>query len=38
VETNLKNQIDAKASEMDLQTLTVRGSFSLSSEFKLLKN
>ena len=36
VETNLKNQIDAKASEMDLQTLTVRGSFSLFSEFKLM--
>ena len=28
VKLNLQNQIDTKASEMDLQTLTVRGSFS----------
>ena len=29
LETNLQNQIDTKASEMDLQTLKVRDCFSL---------
>jgi hypothetical protein len=38
VETSLKNQIDSKSSEMDLQTLKVRGSFSIFKEFKLMVN
>ena len=38
VKLNLQNQIDSKASQMDLQNLTVRGSFSIFIEFKLMVN
>jgi hypothetical protein len=39
VKTNLKNQIDSKASEMDLQTLKVRDCISFFfTEFKLMVN
>ena len=38
VKLNLQNQINSKASEMDLQTLIVRDCISLFTEFKLMVN